>query len=74
MSNLEEKQEIVAKNALHYIASLLEQNKVSIKISLGLMQFLGSGVEGAENEDELRKLKADVKAIYPSLPEFEPGI
>jgi hypothetical protein len=74
MSNLEEKQETVAKKALRYTADLLEQNKISIKDSLGLIRFLSSGVEGAETEEDLKKLKADVKMIYASLPEFEPGL
>lgn len=74
MNNLDEQKETVAKKALHYVADLLGQKRISMKDSLNMVRFLSAGVEGAETEEDLKKLKPDLKMVYNNLPEFDPGL
>lgn len=71
---LDEQREKVARNAVNYLASLLENKTIGLQEFFILSEFLKTGIEGARTKSDLKRLKQDVKKVYPNLPVFDPGI
>jgi len=70
MINLEEQKEKVAKQSCLYVADLIEGGSVKMLEAAKLLHFLVTGVEGAENEDDLKKLPVEVKQMWPTFSVF----
>jgi len=72
--DIEEKKEIVARQACVYSADLLESKKAKAVEVFSLMNFLSAWIESAEDEKKLAQIKVEVGKLFPSFPVFEPGI
>lgn len=68
MTNLEEQKEKVAKQGCLYVANLIEGGNIKMLEAAKLLHFFVTGIEGAENEDDLKKLPAEVKQMWPLFP------
>lgn len=71
---LDDQKEATAKAICLYVADQIESKKVDMKGASRLMSFLVSGMEGAENSADLKKLPGEVKQIWASLPAFHLGL
>lgn len=67
---INEQKEAAAKQICLYIADQIESKKLDLLGASKLMHFLVTGMEGAEDSEELQKLTQEVKQLWPSLPTF----
>lgn len=71
---LDELKEKTAKKICLYLADLIDKGGVKMVEIAKVSHFLITGVEGAEDKEELKNLETEMKEVYPNLPAFSVGL